>query len=119
MNNDEVTLANVPIECPCCGQLSDSVKCYSLPEYLVFIGIYLAYSFKKEICCPRCMRKKILLRYFTYNIPLGNVLWAIVGLPMGLWKLYSSYTKGHSDTVQKILAEHIAEQRASEYGNVK
>lgn len=55
------------------------------------------------------MRKKILIKYFTYNIIIGNFVWLILGLPMGIIKLINSYTKGHSDSVRKILAEHFVE----------
>ena len=109
MSNYEVGLDSVPIQCPHCGKMSDSVKCYSLPNYLLFLGVFAAYSFNKEVCCPECMRKKILVKYFTYNIIIGNFLWVLLGLPMGLWKLCSSYTKGHSKTVQDILADNFAE----------
>lgn len=118
MSNYEAGLDNVPIQCPHCGKMSDSVKCYSLPNYLLFVGVFVAYSFKKEICCPECMRKKILVKYFTYNIIIGNFLWLLLGLPMGLWKLCSSYTKGHSKTVQDILADHVAEIDAAEIAQV-
>lgn len=107
MNHRFTNLENVPVTCPKCGRVSDSVKCYSLPNYILFIFIYFAYEFKKEILCPHCMRKEILLRYFTYNIVIGNVAWLLIGLPMGIWKFCQSFTKGHSATVQKLLAEDM------------
>ena len=103
----------VPVQCPKCGRMSDSIKCYSVPNYLVFIGVYAAYEFKKEVCCPHCMRKRLLIKYFTYNILIGNVLWLLLGLPMGIWRLCSSFTKGHSWTVKQILAENLNKSTTS------
>ena len=113
------SLENQPVECPKCGRTSHAIKCYSLPNYILFIGIFLAWSFKKEICCPECMRKQILIKYFTYNIIIGNIVWLFLGLPMGIWKLISSYTDGHSATVQDILAEQEYEnsRRQAQYNN--
>lgn len=109
MRNNQVGIDNMSVACPKCGRVSDSIKCFSVPNYLLFIGIYAAYEFKKEICCPQCMRKQIFIKYFTYNIIIGNFLWLLMGLPTGIWKLCSSYSKGHSDTVKKILIENISE----------
>lgn len=108
----EINISNVPVECPECGRMTDSLKCYSVPDYILFIGIYVAWSFSKKVCCPHCMRKQILIKYFTYNIIIGNFVWLLVGLPMGICKMINSYTKGHSDSVKKILAQHIAEAEA-------
>lgn len=109
MSNNEINIGNIPVACPECGRTSDSLKCYSLPNYMVFLGVYLGYSFQKKVCCPHCMRKNILIKYFTYNIIIGNLFWLAIGLPMGIWKLCSSYTKGHSQTVRDILAENSYE----------
>lgn len=126
MNTISDSLDNVPVACPKCGRVSDSIKCYSLPNFIIFLGFYAAYSSKKEICCPHCMRKQIFIKYFTYNIVIGNCMWLIMGFPAGILKLCSSYTKGHSDTVKKILAESISESskqsniepmRYNQYGN--
>lgn len=111
MNAIDNIIEHVPVPCPKCGKVSDSIKCYSLPDYLLFIGIYAAYSFKKEVCCPHCMRKQILIKYFTYNIVIGNFLWLLIGLPLGIWKFCSSFTAGHSASVKKILAEQFAGSR--------
>lgn len=113
MRNNQVGIDNMPVACPKCGRVSDSIKFYSLPNYILFIGFYAAYQYKNEMCCPHCMRKQIFIKYFTYNIIIGNFLWLIMGLPAGIWHLCSSYSKGHSDTVKKILAESISESQNS------
>ena len=100
-------LNNVPLECPKCGRKTDSLKCYSYPHLLLFLGVYISYEFRREVCCPHCMRKVIGIRYFTYNIITGNFFWLLLGLPMGIWKLCSSYTKGHSTSVKEILLQNI------------
>lgn len=112
MSNPSINIDNMPVACPKCGRVYDSIKCYSVPNYILFLGVYAAYEFKKEVCCPHCMRKQILIKYFTYNIIIGNFLWFLMGLPTGIWKLISSYTKGHSDTVKQILAENISDSSA-------
>lgn len=61
------------------------------------------------------MRKKILIKYFTYNIIIGNFLWLMLGLPMGIWKLCSSFTKGHSKSVREIIADRLAASPQPEY----
>lgn len=108
MSDTNIGIHNLPTACPKCGRVSDSIKCYSVPNYLVFLGVYAAYEFKKEVCCPACMRKRILIKYFTYNIIIGNFLWLMLGLPMGIWKLCSSFTKGHSKSVRAVIADNLA-----------
>lgn len=74
------------IKCTELGCPSDSIKCYTLPDYLIFIGVYA-----------------ILMKGFTYNILVANVLWPILILPWSLIQLCRSYTKGHSRKVLKMM----------------
>lgn len=113
MNNEQYAIDNMSAPCPKCGRQSKSLKCYSLPNYILFLGFYGGYEFKKEVCCPKCMRKRILIKYFTYNIIIGNIIWLIIGLPLGIWKLCSSYTKEHSESVKKAIAEHLSQASQS------
>lgn len=87
---------NVPAQCPECGRMTDSLKVYNLPAFWLFLGIYLRYSYKGHIACPSCMRKKILLHGFTYNIISANLIWIFTILPWSLINLLRTFSKGHS-----------------------
>lgn len=98
---------NILIACPKCGRLSNSIKCYEFPDYTVFKRC----EEHEEICCSGCMRKHILSKCFKFKFffgcivcirifrLLGTLLWSMVLLCM-------SYTKGHSDSVKKLIHEY-------------
>lgn len=97
-----------PVQCPVCGKITDSLKVYTLPSFWLFIGFYLRYSTKGHMACPSCMRKKILLHGFTYNIITANLFWIIAILPWSLINMLRTLSKGHSwkvvenmDTINK------------------
>ena len=90
------------LQCPECGRLSDSLKCFTLPNYAVFIGIYAQWQNVQYICCPSCMRKHIGVKCFTYNIVLANIMWPIFILPWGVTQLIRSSQKGHTTTVKNL-----------------
>ncbi len=94
---------NYPIVCPECKEESNAIKCYTMPDFLLFIGIYAYFIRRTYICCPVCMRKHILRKCFTYNIITGNILWLLVVLPMGLILLSCCKSKGHSSRVLRLL----------------
>lgn len=95
----ETTLA----KCPECGQVSDSIKAYKLPNYFLFLFVYARWQEIRYICCPHCMRKHILMKCFTYNILAANFAWPILVLPWAIVLLVCSYTKGHSKVVLDML----------------
>ena len=103
INSQGSTNENPLIPCPECGRLSDSLKCFILPNYAVFIGIYAQWQNVQYICCPSCMRKHIGIKCFTYNIVLANVMWPIFILPWGITQLIRCAHKGHSSTVKNML----------------
>lgn len=94
---------NILLPCPECGQLSDSLKCFTLPNYALFLGIYAQWQNIQYICCPSCMRKHIGIKCFTYNILLANLLWPVFILPWGVTQLIRSGQKGHTTTVKNML----------------
>lgn len=98
---------NIYVNCPECGKESMSIKSYLMPRWLLFIGIFAQYQMVHYTCCPKCMRKHILIHGFTYNILTGNILWLIMGLPWYIVVLIMSFTKGHSKSVQKIINKKI------------
>lgn len=89
------------IPCPECGRLSDSLKCFTLPNYAVFIGIYAQWQNVQYICCPSCMRKHIGIKCFTYNILLANLLWPVFILPWGVTQMIRTCQHGHTKTVKQ------------------
>ena len=93
---------SVLIPCPECGKLSDSLKCFILPNYAVFVGIYAQWQNTQYICCPSCMRKHICIKCFTYNIVLANLMWPTFILPWGITQLIRSCQHGHTKTVKEI-----------------
>lgn len=84
------------IRCPECGQPTDSLKRYTLPHLWIFLYVYLGWQNIEFTCCPHCMRKHILIKGFTYEILLANVLWPFIILPWCLVQLIRSFIKGHS-----------------------
>ncbi len=99
-------MQNQLVICPKCGQPSDSIKQYKLPYKWIFVWIMLFHQDIEYTCCPHCMRKQILLRGFTYNIILANLLWLIIILPWCLVLLICSFTKGHSKAVKEYIEQN-------------
>lgn len=89
-------IPNNMIRCPECGQLTDSIKHFVLPHIWLFLWCYIRWQNIEYTCCPRCMRKHILIKGFTYNILSSNFLWPIIILPWSIIQLIRSYRKGHS-----------------------
>ena len=102
------------VRCPECGELSNSIKNYKLPNYIVFLLLGATGQTISYICCPHCMRKHILIKCFTYNILLANVLWPFLIVPWGIVQLIRSYTKGHSDSVMQIIQSEINRNKYNE-----
>ncbi len=102
MNSQPVVSSGTLLPCPECGRLSDSLKCFILPHYAVFVGIYAQWQNVQYICCPSCMRKHIGIKCFTYNIILANIMWPIFILPWGVTQLIRSGQKGHTTTVKNL-----------------
>lgn len=90
------------IKCPKCGQESDSIKCYKCLSLIICVYIFLYGEFEKEVCCPRCMRKKLFFSHFNYNILSGNIAWIML-LPMFIWQFCRTFIKGHSNSVLEAL----------------
>lgn len=93
----------ISVACPECGKMTDSLKLYRLPALWVSLFVYLRYSTKGHVCCPSCMRKKILLHGFTYNIITANIYWPFLILPWSVVNLCRTYSKGHSKEIADML----------------
>lgn len=97
-------MKQIEISCPECGQLSDSIKRYSMFDYFLFLFFAASHRKVTYTCCPSCMRKHIIKEgIFTWKIITANLLWLFLILPWSLILLLFSYTKGHSSSIQKIL----------------
>jgi hypothetical protein len=107
MDENYYTYENVPLECPECGQISQSIKRYTLPDYIIFIGIAAFWQKVTYTCCPKCMLKHILFKCFTYNIIAANFLYPFLVLPWGIISLIRNTTDGHSSEVVEILKNNI------------
>ncbi len=97
------SLSHAPIKCNRCGCISDSIKCYRLPELFIFLVCWVYGSSANAIGCPKCIRKKIFLKGFTYNIITGNLAWLLIILPWVICQLIRSFTKGHSNKITEAL----------------
>ena len=89
-------IPNNMIRCPECGQLTDSMKRFTLPHVWLFLWVFISYQNIEYTCCPHCMRKHIFMKGFTYNILLANILWPFIILPWSIIQLIRSFSKGHS-----------------------
>ena len=86
------------ILCPECGMPSDSIKQYELPDFWLFLWVFLYHRNIIYTCCPSCMRKHIFIKGFTYNIITANLVWVLL-FPWMIVQLIRSTTKGHSEAV--------------------
>lgn len=93
------SLESIAVPCPECGKMTDSLKVYRLPALWLYLGVYLRYATKGHVCCPSCMRKKIMLHGFTYNIITAHLLWPFSILPWSIINLCRTNSKGHSKEV--------------------
>jgi hypothetical protein len=77
------------------------MKRYRVFDYLCFLFVAFAYQTVMRTCCPRCMRKSLLLRTFL-NLPLANILWPLVLIGHGIAFL-ATFTNGHSKSILQLL----------------
>jgi len=96
------SLDGIAVTCPECGKMTDSLKVYRLPALWISLFVYLRYTSKGHVCCPSCMRKKIMLHGFTYNIITANIYWPFLILPWSIVNLCRTYSKGHSKEVAQL-----------------
>lgn len=94
-----LSMDSIAVPCPECGKMIDSLKVYRLPALWISLFVYLRYATKGHICCPSCMRKKIMLHGFTYNIITAHLLWPFSILPWTIINLCRTNSKGHSKEV--------------------
>lgn len=108
------SLSNIPVECPECGKISDSIKCYRLPKLMISLLVYVSMETENYIGCKDCIRKKIFQKGFTYNIITGNVYWPFLIFPWMIIQLLRSFTNGHSREIKEILFDNHYNNKESE-----
>lgn len=106
MANNNLSSQEVFIRCPECGQLSSSIKCYSLPRYFI-VFILISWQTITYTCCPKCMLKHILVRCFTYNILTAHMLYPFIILPWGIIYLLRNMTQGHSEEIEELIKQDM------------
>ncbi len=101
----ELHEAGATILCPVCSEESDSVKCY---HYIFMLFAIVGYGYKTipQVGCPSCTRGMIG-KNLLVNILTANLVWPIICLPWGIVLFLMSFTKGHSRSVLKTLAEGV------------
>ena len=101
------SMEGIPVPCPECGKMTDSLKVYRLPDLWICLGVWVRYATKGHVCCPSCMRKKILLHGFTYNIVTANLLWTLIIMPWSVINLFRTNSKGHSKEIVQMLSKQV------------
>lgn len=101
------SMVGISVPCPECGKMTDSLKVYRLPDLWICLGVWVRYATKGHVCCPSCMRKKILLHGFTYNIVTANLLWPFIIMPWSIVNLFRTRSKGHSKEIVLMLNEQV------------
>lgn len=101
----ELHQTGATILCPACREESDSVKNYSYIT-LLFLFVFYGWQTASQIGCPSCTRKMIG-KNLLVNVLTANITWPFIILPWNLILLVMSFTRGHSKSVLKILAEGI------------
>jgi hypothetical protein len=101
----ELHQTGATILCPSCHEESDSLKNYSYIT-LLFLVVFYGWQTASQIGCPSCTRKMIG-KNLLVNILTANITWPFIILPWNLILLVMSFTRGHSKSVLKVLAEGI------------
>lgn len=101
-------LEHTPVQCPECGEMSDSIKSYSLPDF-TFLFIASRWGYNHHIACAKCMRNKILYTAAT-GLLKANVMWPIFYLPRLSVNLTRTFVKGHSEEIINELQFNLQQE---------
>ena len=69
--------APLTVICPCCGKPTERIKSFEVPV-VVFLVLYVVWSYERITGCPPCVRSS-LLRRMLLSIPLANFAFLVVG----------------------------------------
>lgn len=101
-------LERVPLQCPVCGETSDSIKSYSLPD-VTFMFVAYSWGYEHHVACAKCMRRAILVTGFD-GLLSANVVWPIFYLPRLSVHLVRTFVKGHSEDIINDLHMKLLEE---------
>ena len=90
-------LEYAPVQCPECGETSDSIKSYTIPDF-TFLFVASRWRHDHHVACAKCMRKKILSAA-AIGLIKANVMWPIFYLPRLSVNLTRTFIKGHSEDI--------------------
>lgn len=94
---------SILITCPGCGQPSDSIKRFTMPDIIVFLWFFAWWRRVTYNLCPSCMRRKIGER-MAINIVPANLLWPFLAV-FWLVLLGRTFVKGHSKGLLQKIAQ--------------
>ena len=98
----EAILATPPeLCCQKCGKATSSLK-DSLFFLIVFAYVYNFVFRKESLTCPRCTRRSVY-KSAVINLPLSNLIWPIIVLPLCAFQWLNSFRNGHSRCVIDML----------------
>ncbi len=84
--------------CPCCKQETYSLKRYTYPSYLVFVGVYIAWLIESHVACPKCMRLDVMEKANNWMLT-ATILTPLVMFPWGIVLVLYSLVPGHSPSL--------------------
>ena len=79
----EPTTVPLTVTCPCCGKPTSRIKSYEVPV-VVFLFLYVVWSYERITGCPPCVRS-LLLKRFLISVPLANFAILVVGPVLCFW----------------------------------
>ncbi len=91
------------LPCPKCGQMTESLKAYRLPTFLLFLWFGASFKHGTVVACPSCMRRE-LGKLALINILPANLLFPLLVGPWYTIAAIRSTTKGHSAKAHELAA---------------
>ena len=98
---DAILAAPPELCCQKCGKATSSLK-DSLFFVIVFAYVYNFVFRKGSLTCPRCTRRSVY-KSAIINLPLSNLIWPIIVLPLCAVQWFNSFRNGHSRRVIDML----------------
>ncbi len=98
---DAILAAPPELCCQKCGKATSSLK-GSLFFVIVFAYVYNFVFRKESLTCPRCTRRSVY-KSAIVNLPLSNLIWPIIVLPLCTFQWFNSFRNGHSRCVIDML----------------
>lgn len=90
-------LERIPLQCPECGETSDSIKSYSFTDF-IFLFVAYRWGYEHHIACAKCMRKKII-HTAAKGLIKAHIMWPIFYMPRLSVNFIRTFVKGHSEDI--------------------